>query len=167
MAIREIMITLWNNTDGLTLSVLPNSNYGGKVVNFSFKGDNTRNYKAVNDGMSNMSDALRQYFVEQKIAFRPLFEDKNRLDELRFSKGYLQGPRGRKGKTVPAFAAIMREKDQWVVKLNIAGDDYMAHLDPDELTDNQIERGAIAGHRAVPDQDKTDYDDDFMGNPND
>lgn len=167
MAIREIIITLWKNSDGLTLSVLPNSNYGGKVVNFSFKGDNTLNYKAVNDNMSNMSDALRQYFVEQKQNFRPLFEDKDRLDELRFSKGYLQGPRGRKGKTVPAFAALMREQDQWVVKLNIAGDDYMAQLDPDELTDNQSAGGAIAGHRALPGVDKTDYDDDFMGDAND
>ena len=70
--INEIMMTLFNNSNGLTLSVLVNANSGGKPVNFSLKGDNTLNFKAINDGLSNMDDNMRAYFQETKAKFKDL-----------------------------------------------------------------------------------------------
>ena len=166
--INEIMMTLFNNSNGLTLSVLVNANTGGKPVNFSLKGDNTLNFKAINDGLSNMDDNMRAYFQDTKAKFK-LLNNKQHCEEMgiretRFSKGYLQGFKGRKGRTVPAVAALITHNsgDQFV-KLNFAGTDYYGELDPHELTDNQRKGGAVAAHRAVPGAGVTEWSDDFMG----
>jgi hypothetical protein len=90
------MITLFRNEEGYTLSVKPNHSYGGKAINFSFKGANTLSLKAVKDlGTANprVASAIAQMIHKPK--FQSIYHNRETVDEVRFSKGYLAAQRGK------------------------------------------------------------------------
>jgi len=171
--LHEIMITLFRNEEGYTLSVKPNHSYGGKAINFSFKGANTLSLKAVKDlGTANprVASAIAQMIHKPK--FQSIYHNRETVDELRFSKGYLAAQRGKnhgKGVTVPVIAALIRDQNQFAVYLDFGLYDYETELDQDAVTDSQARAGAVAEHRW------RDYGDDLNediysflgGNPGD
>lgn len=147
--LKEITMTLFNNKPGYTLSVTPNYNYGGKRINFSFKGNNTLSLKAIKDlttAQEPVASMIRE--MTERDRFRQIYQDRNTYDIVRFSKGYLSTGRGSKGPTVPAVGILMRASNTWAAYLDFYHYDYVADdLCDDVLTDSQIRGGAVAGHR--------------------
>lgn len=162
--IKEIMITLFNNADGMTLSVTANHSDNGRRVNFSFKGNNTKSFKAINDGIPNMPGSMQSFFQGVKEDFRPLIENaKTSGVDVRFSKGYVSKNRS-KGKTVKAAAALAYSGDYYYVTLNLGGNIYKTALDTSYPTPAQRENNAVAGHRwRESADDEFDEGDDFLG----
>ena len=166
MKLKEIMITLWNNSDGMTLSVTPNHTTGGTRVNFSFKGKGTKNnMKAYVDTIRDIKDPkLRAFFDDQRAFWRKkvLFVKESTNMDCWLSKGY-KSETGRKGATVPAIAFMVRSKNSWIVYLNLSGIAYECELEDGAVTENQQDNGAIAGHRWRETQLEDVYDTSFMG----
>ena len=165
--LNEIMITLFNNSDGMTLSVTPNHSQGGKRINFSFKGKNTKNtIKAYNDGIAAISNPdLKLYFENNREIFRKKVKTvKEAGFDCWLSKGYLSEGTI-KGKTVPAVAFMFYDSQQqnWMLNLQLDTVKYECDLDSSEITERQEQQGAIAGHRWRKGADSTDYDNSFMG----
>lgn len=165
MALKEIMITLFENQAGKTLSVTPNHSYGGKRINFSFKGKTTQNsIKAYNDGIANIKDPkLRGFFEQHKAHFRNKVNgcvDNNLTCWL--SKGYASNGQG-KGPTLPAIAFMVESKASWLVWLQLGTDAYNCELDANAVSDKQRKMNAVAAHRWRETVVEDSYDLSFMG----
>lgn len=167
MALKEIMITLFENADGMTLSVTPNYSDGGKKINFSYKGASTHNsLKAYNDGIANIQDPrLREFFEANKQTFRSKVKGCVANDfDCWLSKGYLsQGHKG-KGPTVPAVAFMVKGKGFYTLQLQLVNDWYECDLETQAISERQRESGAVAGHRWRQADLGDSYDTSFMGN---
>jgi len=166
MAIKEILVTLFNNEDGMTLSVTPNYNYGGKRVNFSYKGKGTHcNMKSYVDGINGIKNPqLRNFFEEDKQQWRK--KVKGCIDaglDCWLSKGYLSDGKLGKGHTVPATAFMVKGKGYYTLQLQLGKDYYECDLETDAITDRQREQNAIAGHRWQYKEETLEYDLGFMG----
>ena len=167
MALKEIMITLFENKDGLTLSVTPNYSYGGERINFSFKGKGTHNnMKAYVDTIRDIKDAeLREYFNKQKAKWRKRVQTvvEHTETDCWLSKGYKSIGYGKKGPTVPAVAFMVKDGYSWIVQLNVAGIAYECELENGAVSENQEKSGAIAGHRWREQESQEVYDTSFKG----
>jgi hypothetical protein len=171
--LKEIMITLFENSDGYTISVKPNHSYGGKPINFSFKGNQTTTLKAVKD-MGKIRPAVAEMLREMinRDHFQSLYRNRDTVDEVRFSKGYLAktvGSNVGKGGTVPVLGVLMRDAGEFAVYLDFGLYQYEAQLDLDAVTAQQRKSGAIAEHRwrdySEEDDDSDIYD--FLGDTDD
>tara|TARA_A100001201_G_C4090211_1_gene201803 strand:+ start:1417 stop:1923 length:507 start_codon:yes stop_codon:yes gene_type:complete len=165
MALKEIMITLFDNPTGKTLSVTPNHSTGGKRINFSFKGKTTQNsIKAYNDGLANIKDPkLRNFFEQHKTRFRSKVDGCNTNDlTCWLSKGYLSDGHG-KGPTVPAIAFMAQSSASWLVWLQLGTDEYECELDKSGISDRQRDMNAVAAHRWRETVCEDSYDLSFMG----
>lgn len=165
MALKEILITLFENPKGKTLSVTPNFSTGGKRINFSFKGKTTQNsIKAYNDGMANIKDErLRQFFDNHKAQFRNKIEGcTNNNINCWLSKGYLSEGNS-KGPTVPAIAFMAESGASWLVWLQLGPDAYECELDRSAISDRQRDMNAVAAHRWREQVCEDSYDLSFMG----
>lgn len=165
MALKEIMITLFDNPTGMTLSVTPNHSTGGKRINFSLKGKTTKNsIKAYNDGLANIKDPrLRQFFDEHKSHYRAKVDGCTTNDlNCWLSKGYLSDGQG-KGPTVPAIAFLAESGASWLVWLQLGADSYSCELDRSAVSDRQRDNNAVAAHRWRDTVCEDTYDLSFMG----
>jgi hypothetical protein len=164
-ALKEIMVTLFENADGMTLSVTPNHSQGGQRINFSFKGKGTQNsIKAYNDGISNIQDPrLKTFFEQHKSTYRNKIKgcSTNNLD-CWLSKGYKSDGRG-KGPTVPAIAFMAKSGASWLVWLELGPSSYNCELETSAVSDRQRDRNAIAAHRWREQTQEEVYDLSFMG----
>ncbi len=168
--LEEIMMTLFNNPDGYTLSVKPNWTLTRTEINFSFKGENTKNWKAVNS-LNGAPESVKEYFVNAKNLpdFVGLYQNKKEYIYCRFSKGYIAAKRGKvsgKGKTVRALCCLMGnpENNHWIVTLDIQGELHIATLDPDMITAGQAAAGAVGEYRWRFSKPEDEYDDiDLLG----
>lgn len=165
--LKEIMVTLWKNEDGMTLSVTPNYNYGGSKVNFSLKGKGTHNnMKAYVDGISGIKNfEMREYFNKHKDSLRVMLNNVKECNaNCWISKGYRSEGRGGKGHTVPAWCMLIRDNNCWQLVLNLGGTAYKCELEDDAVNSSQGASGAIAGHRwREATEDKDVFDTGFMG----
>jgi hypothetical protein len=164
--LKEILVTLFKNEDGMTLSVTPNYNYGGSRVNFSLKGKGTHNnMKAYVDGISGLKNfEMREYFNSHKDCLRNnLAQIKECNADCWISKGYKSEGRGGKGHTVPAWCMLIRDTNCWVLQLNLGGTPYKCELEDDAVSERQKDQGAVAGHRWREQQQQEAFDTTFMG----
>lgn len=171
--LKEIMITLFKNSDGYTLSVKPNHSYGGVGINFSFKGNNTVSLKAVKD-MGTVRPAVAMHLKEMisRERFQNIYQQRDTVEQVRFSKGYLakvNGSKKGKGKTVPVLSALIIDQGEFSVYLDFGLYDYHATLDTEAITHQQRLSGAVAEHRWRDYSEDDDEDEDiydFLGDTN-
>lgn len=165
--LNEILVTLFKNPDGMTLSVSPNFTSGGKKVNFSFKGASTHcNMKAFVDGIGAMSDPhLQNFFEEQKHIWRPRVKACVAQGwECWLSKGYQSTGKGHKGKTVPATAFLVDARGgYYTLQLQLGPHWYECDLEETAVSERQREMNAIAGHRWRKNLGDDTYDLGFLG----
>lgn len=164
--LEEILITLFNNPDGMTLSVTPNYSQGGKRVNFSFKGTSTHNnMKAFVDGIGAMQDTnLRMFFEEQKNLWRKkVHKCREHGIDCWLSKGYLSTGTGKKGKTAPCSAFLVSGKEYFTLQLQLGPHWYECDLETSAISPAQQENNAIAGHRWRKQTHVDEYSTDFLG----
>lgn len=164
--LEEILVTLFNNPDGMTLSVTPNYSHGGKRVNFSFKGKSTHNnMKAFVDGITAMQDPkMRNFFEEQKNLWRNKVHKCVEVGlDCWLSKGYLSTGKGNKGKTAPCSAFLVSGENYFTLQLQLGPHWYECDLETTAITQAQLDNNAIAGHRWRKHTEEDEYSTDFLG----
>jgi hypothetical protein len=161
-SIDEILITLFKNTEGYTLSVLANKSKGGKRINYSFKGNQTKTLSIFSTGKNRMDVELWEYFQVAKNNYKDFYNEAKQIGlEPRISKGYFSGQT--KGQTVPSAAGLIQHSNnQFFVRLYLGKIMYEAQLDPDSLSDGQIKQGAVAQHARAKASEVSAYDESFF-----